>query len=131
MGSKKLSGSAKGYLILLSLVVVSWVIFKILTPHNFGSFSNMLNYFQASLIATVGAVGFYFVMVMGMFDFSIGANIMLSAIVGCVLATKFNIFRTDRRRYSYRHYRWFIKLNLLCKIKNSIYDRYNRSGAHL
>lgn len=51
----------------------------------------MLNYFQASLIATVGAVGFYFVMVMGMFDFSIGANIMLSAIVGCVLATKFNL----------------------------------------
>ena len=72
MGSKKLSGSAKGYLILLSLVVVSWVIFKILTPHNFGSPANMLNYFQASLIATVGAVGFYFVMVMGMFDFSIG-----------------------------------------------------------
>ena len=62
MGSKKLSGSAKGYLILLSLVVVSWVIFKILTPHNFGSPANMLNYFQASLIATVGAVGFYFVM---------------------------------------------------------------------
>lgn len=57
MGSKKLSGSAKGYLILLSLVVVSWVIFKILTPHNFGSPANMLNYFQASLIATVGAVG--------------------------------------------------------------------------
>ena len=48
MGSKKLSGSAKGYLILLSLVVVSWVIFKILTPHNFGSPANMLNYFQAS-----------------------------------------------------------------------------------
>ena len=91
MGSKKLSGSAKGYLILLSLVVVSWVIFKILTPHNFGSPANMLNYFQASLIATVGAVGFYFVMVMGMFDFSIGANIMLSAIVGCVFATRFNM----------------------------------------
>ena len=51
----------------------------------------MLNYFQASLIATVGAVGFYFVMVMGMFDFSIGANIMLSAIVGCVFATRFNM----------------------------------------
>ena len=59
--------------------------------HNFGSFGNMLNYFQASLIATVGAVGFYFVMVMGMFDFSIGANIMLSAIVGCVFATRFNL----------------------------------------
>ena len=91
MNSKKLSGSTKGYLILLFLVVLSWGIFKVLTPHNFGSFSNMLSYFQASLIATVGAVGFYFVMVMGMFDFSIGANIMLSAIVGCVFATRFNM----------------------------------------
>ncbi len=89
--TKKLSGKAMGYVILIGLVILSWAIFKILTPHNFGSFSNMLNYFQASLIATVGAVGFYFVMVMGMFDFSIGANIMLSAIVGCVLATKFNL----------------------------------------
>ena len=51
----------------------------------------MLSYFQASLIASVGAVGFYFVMVMGMFDFSIGANIMLSAIVGCVFATKLGL----------------------------------------
>ena len=87
MGTKKkISGKAMGYLILIGLVIASWAIFKILSPHNFGSFSNMLNYFQASLIATVGAVGFYFVMVMGMFDFSIGANIMLSAIVGCVFA---------------------------------------------
>ena len=88
---KKLSGALKGYLILFSLVAVSWVIFKLLTPHNFGTLENMQSYFQASLIATVGAVGFYFVMVMGMFDFSIGANIMLSAIVGCVFATKFNL----------------------------------------
>ena len=87
--TKKISGKAMGYLILLGLVVLSWAIFKILSPHNFGSFGNMLNYFQASLIATVGAVGFY--MVMGMFDFSIGANIMLSAIVGCVFATRFNL----------------------------------------
>ncbi|ETP73006.1 permease component of ribose/xylose/arabinose/galactoside ABC-type transporter [Lachnospiraceae bacterium JC7] len=91
MGQKKITGSLRGYLILLFLVVLSWGIFKILTPHNFGSFNNMLSYFQASLIASVGAVGFYFVMVMGMFDFSIGANIMLSAIVGCVFATKFGL----------------------------------------
>ena len=42
-------------------------------------------------MASVGAVGFYFVMVMGMFDFSIGANIMLSAIVGCVFANRFGL----------------------------------------
>ena len=91
MGQKKITGSLRGYLILLFLVVLSWSIFKVLTPHNFGSFNNMLSYFQASLIASVGAVGFYFVMVMGMFDFSIGANIMLSAIVGCVFATKLGL----------------------------------------
>lgn len=82
---------ARGYLILIGLVVSSWLIFKIITPGNFGAPSDLLSYFQASLIAATGAVGFYFVMVMGMFDFSIGANIMLSAIVGCVLATQMNL----------------------------------------
>jgi ribose transport system permease protein len=51
----------------------------------------VLQYFQASLLAATGAVGFYFVMVMGMFDFSIGANIILSSIVGCVMATRFGL----------------------------------------
>ena len=65
-GKKKLSGTAKGYIILVGLVVLSWAIFKVLTPGNFGSPANMLSYFQASLIATVGAVGFYFVMVLSL-----------------------------------------------------------------
>jgi ribose transport system permease protein len=88
---KGMSGTVKGYLILIGLVVLSWAIFKVITPGNFGSPANLLSYFEASLLAAVGAVGFYFVMVMGMFDFSIGANIMLSAIVGCVFATRFGL----------------------------------------
>ena len=88
---KKMSGQVKGYLLLILLVVLSWGIFKVITPNNFGSAKNMLSYFEASLLASVGAVGFYFVMVMGMFDFSIGANIMLSAIVGCVFANRFGL----------------------------------------
>lgn len=83
---KNISAKCSGYLILVFLVILSWAVFKILSPENFGSLTNLLSYFQASLIATTGAVGFYFVMVMGMFDFSIGANIMLSAIVGSVFA---------------------------------------------
>ena len=90
-GIKNLSGATKGYIVLIALVFLSWLIFKILTPDNFGSPSNLLSYFQASLIATVGAIGFYFVMDMGLFDFSIGANIILSAIVGCQLATNFDL----------------------------------------
>ena len=88
---KGMSGTVRGYLILFGLVILSWAIFKVLTPGNFGSPANLLSYFEASLLAAVGAVGFYFVMVMGMFDFSIGANIMLSAIVGCVFATRFGL----------------------------------------
>ena len=88
---KGMSVTVRGYMILIGLVVLSWVIFKVLTPGNFGSPANLLSYFEASLLAAVGAVGFYFVLVMGMFDFSIGANIMLSAIVGCVFATRFGL----------------------------------------
>ncbi|MGN0254566.1 MAG: ABC transporter permease [Chordicoccus sp.] len=90
-GRKKLTGAAKGYLILFLLVFVAWAVFKIITPHNFGSPANLLSYFQSGLLAATGAIGFYFVMVMGMFDFSIGANIVLSAIVGCVLANRFGM----------------------------------------
>ena len=88
---KTVSAKALGYLILVFLVILSWAVFKILTPKNFGSADNLLSYFQASLIATTGAVGFYVVMEMGMFDFSIGANIMLSAIVGSVFAQRFGL----------------------------------------
>lgn len=88
---RKMSAKAKGYLILIALCVVAWAIFKILRPNNFGSPKDLLNYFQAGLLAATGAVGFYFVMVMGMFDFSIGANIVLSAITGCVFATRFHM----------------------------------------
>lgn len=90
-GLKNLSGATKGYIVLISLVFLSWLIFKIASPDNFGTPHSLLLCFQASLIATVGAIGFYFVMDMGLFDFSIGANIILSAIVGCQLATAFDL----------------------------------------
>lgn len=86
MGKKKLSSTIKGYLILCLMIFVSWLVFKLLTPDNFGTMDNMLSYFQASLIASAGAVGFYLVIVMGMFDFSIGAAIILASILGCKLA---------------------------------------------
>ena len=86
MSKKKMSSTIKGYLILCLMIFVSWLVFKLLTPDNFGTMDNMLSYFQASLIASAGAVGFYLVIVMGMFDFSIGAAIILASILGCKLA---------------------------------------------
>ena len=52
---KTVSAKTLGYLILVFLVILSWAVFKILTPKNFGSADNLLSYFQASLIATTGA----------------------------------------------------------------------------
>ncbi len=90
-GNKKLSGKTLGYAVLVLLVIASWAVFKVITPGNFGKPLNLLSYFEASLMVSAGAVGFFFVMVMGMFDFSIGANIMLSSIVGAVLASRFGL----------------------------------------
>ena len=89
--TKKLSGKTFGFLVLGLIVVASWAVFKVITPQNFGSLKNLLSYFETSLMISAGAVGFFFVMVMGMFDFSIGANIMLSSIVGTVLASRFGL----------------------------------------
>ncbi|MBQ1312062.1 MAG: ABC transporter permease [Blautia sp.] len=89
--NKRMSGRIVGFLILILLVIASWAVFKVITPQNFGSPKNLLSYFEASLMVSAGAVGFFFVMVMGMFDFSIGANIMLSSIVGAVLASRFHL----------------------------------------
>ena len=86
ISKKKMSSTVKGYLILCLMIFVSWLVFKLLTPDNFGTMDNMLSYFQARLIASAGAVGFYLVIVMGMFDFSIGAAIILASILGCKLA---------------------------------------------
>ena len=90
-GRKKFTGKLLGYAVLIFLVIVSWAIFMAITPGNFGKPANLLSYFEASLMVSAGAVGFFFVMVMGMFDFSIGANIMLSSIVGTVLASRFGL----------------------------------------
>lgn len=74
----------KGAAILAALIVGFYIIFKILQPARFGSMRSMMILVQQSLLPAVGACGMYFIIIMGMFDFSLGANIVLSAIVGCL-----------------------------------------------
>lgn len=87
--SNKFISNYLGIILLLLLVVFFWAIFKIIAPSNFGSLSKMLSYLQSSLIYAVGGCGLYFIVVMGLFDFSIGANIVFSAVLGCYFAQKF------------------------------------------
>ncbi|MCR4909139.1 MAG: ABC transporter permease [Lachnospiraceae bacterium] len=83
-GLNRIFGRYTGAVILVGLILVSYVIFKILRPETFGQPNQVLAYFQQCLIDSVGAVGLYFIIVMGLFDFSLGANCILCAIVGTV-----------------------------------------------
>jgi len=90
--NNKLFSRYKGILILLVLAVFFWGVFKILTPQNFGSWENLFSYMQTSLMYSVGACGFYFIIIMGLFDFSLGANIVLSGILACIFSYQFGYF---------------------------------------
>ena len=78
-----------GFLLLLVMVLFFYGVFKILTPDNFGSASNLYTYLQSSIIYAVGGCGLYFICVMGLFDFAVGSNIVLSSIVGVILSKHF------------------------------------------
>ena len=87
---QKLKGSkAYGYLLLAGMLLFFYAVFKILTPGNFGSPDNLYSYLQSSIIYSVGGCGLYFIVVMGLFDFAVGANIVLSSIVGVILSKQF------------------------------------------
>ena len=87
---QKLKGTkAYGYLLLLAMVLFFYAVFKILTPDNFGSPANLYSYLQSSIIYSVGGCGLYFIVVMGLFDFAVGANIVFSSIVGVMLSQHF------------------------------------------
>ena len=78
-----------GLFLLVVMLLFFYGVFKILTPSNFGSLSNLYTYLQSSIIYSVGGCGLYFIVVMGLFDFAVGANIVLSSIVGVILSQKF------------------------------------------
>ena len=78
-----------GLILLGAMPIFFYGVFKILTPSNFGSLSNLYTYLQSSIIYSVGGCGLYFIVVMGLFDFAVGSNIVLSSIVGVILSQKF------------------------------------------
>ena len=78
-----------GFVLLFAMLLFFYAVFKILTPNNFGSPANLYSYLQSSIIYAVGGCGRYFIVVMGLFDFAVGSNIVLSSIVGVILAKRF------------------------------------------
>ncbi len=70
-----------GIIILVIMTILFWAVFKILAPTTFGSPDKVLQYIKTAFIYAVGGCGLYFICVMGPFDFSIGANIVLSSVI--------------------------------------------------
>lgn len=132
-GKKKLSGTAKGYIILVGLVVLSWAIFKVLTPGNFGSPANMLSYFQASLIATgwrcwfLLCYGYGYVRLLHRREHHAFSDCRL-----CIcLSFRHGICRSyHRQRADWYHCRTF-KRYFLCKTPYPVHDCNDGSGSYL
>ena len=74
---------------LVLMLVVFWAVFKVLAPTTFGSPEKLATYMKSALIYAVGGCGLYFICVMGPFDMSVGANIVLSSIIACNASEKF------------------------------------------
>ena len=75
----------KSTLLILCIPVIVYLIFRVLQPARFGSLDGMFILFQQAMIPSVTACGLFFIITMGLWDFSIGANIVLSAIVSVQL----------------------------------------------
>ena len=76
-------------ILLLCVPAVVYFVFFMLQPTRFGSVNSLFILFQQCLLPTVTACGYYFIITMGLFDFSIGSNIVLSSIVGGLLSIRF------------------------------------------
>lgn len=75
-----------GILLMALMVFCVWAVFKVLRPNTFGTPDRMVTYLRDAIIYAVGGCGFYFIVVMGLFDFSVGSVIVLS----CVLSVTFS-----------------------------------------
>lgn len=78
-----------GISVLVVMTLFFWAFFRLLSPSNFGSPKRIADYLQTSIQYAVGGCGLYFIVVMGLFDFSVGANIVLSSLVGVLLSRHF------------------------------------------
>ena len=78
-----------GLLLLAFLAFLFWAIFKILAPQTFGDFDKLQTYLKTALYYAVGGCGLYFICVMGPFDMSVGANIVLSSVLAVNMSKQF------------------------------------------
>jgi len=75
----------KKALISLSLPIIVFVIFYILQPSRFGDLRSMYMILQQAMLPSVMAWGLFFILTLGLWDFSLGGVMVLSGIVGGII----------------------------------------------
>ncbi len=78
-----------GLVLLALLTFLFWAFFKILAPQTFGDYNKLQTYLKTALYYAVGGCGLYFICVMGPFDMSVGANIVLSSVLAVNMSERF------------------------------------------
>ncbi len=81
-----MSNKIKIPIFLFGALVVIYLIFWIIAPDRFGGINSMYILLQQCLVYAVAGCGCYFIIAMGVFDFSVGAIMVMSALIGCQLS---------------------------------------------
>ena len=79
----------KSIITLILLPVIVYFVFLILQPTQFGSSESLYIQLQQILLPSVAACGFYFILTMGLFDFTLGSNMILASLIGCLLSVNY------------------------------------------
>lgn len=72
----------KSVVISLALPAAIYIIFYLLQPTRFGSPNSLYIMFQQSFIPSIIAWGLFFILTLGLYDFSLGAILVLAGIIG-------------------------------------------------
>lgn len=70
-------------------IILVFVLFKILQPVRFGTMNSISILLQQTLMQSILGCGLYFLNEMGIFDMTLGANMIISAMVGCWMSISF------------------------------------------
>ena len=83
---KKVMLKIRDLLIVAAIPGSIYMIFFLIKPERFGSAGSMFLLLQQSIIPTIASMGLLFIIYMGLFDFSIGAILVMSSLVGLTLS---------------------------------------------
>ena len=75
--------------IVLLLPAIFYSFFFLLNPTRFGNFESLFLLLQQSFVPAITSMGLFYIIVMGLFDFSIGSILVMSSMVGLKLSINY------------------------------------------